>query len=246
MGDEPVSLTAIIEPANATDRSVTWSSNHPEIVSVSVEGGVITAVAPGQAVITAKTVDGGFENTCTVTVKDNVISLIGIAFEQEEYKVAVSGDPLTLVPVFTPANATDKTLWWESDDEDTATVEDGVVTAVAEGSTTIRAISNDGDHEAECTVNVGIGVESVRWLTSPVQAVTGESFRIDQRVVITPAEATNKKVTFRCSDETKLTIADPDAQGYVYVTPLGMGEVIITVKTDDGGHEAEMTVQIVK
>ena len=61
-----VQLTATVAPANATNKSVTWSSSNPSVATVS--GGVVTALAEGTAVITAETVDGGFTDTCTVTV----------------------------------------------------------------------------------------------------------------------------------------------------------------------------------
>ena len=59
-------LTATVTPANATNKAVTWTSSAPTVATVS--GGVVTALAEGTAVITVKTTDGGFTDTCTVTV----------------------------------------------------------------------------------------------------------------------------------------------------------------------------------
>ena len=67
------------------------------------------------------------------------------------------GLPVTLsVSSIEPANATDKTITWSSDDETIATVdENGVVVGAANGTTTIRATANDGSGvKASCTVNV--------------------------------------------------------------------------------------------
>ena len=61
-------LTATVAPANATDNSVTWSSSNEAIATV--EDGVVTAVAIGNATITVTTTDGGFTATCAVTVTD--------------------------------------------------------------------------------------------------------------------------------------------------------------------------------
>ncbi len=66
--DETVALTATVEPAEATNKAVTWTSNADSIASVSAEG-VVTAKAPGEATITATTADGSFTDTCVVTVK---------------------------------------------------------------------------------------------------------------------------------------------------------------------------------
>lgn len=63
---EMASLKATVEPEDATDPSVTWSSDNEGVVVV--EGGEITAVGAGTATITVKTEDGGFTATCDVTV----------------------------------------------------------------------------------------------------------------------------------------------------------------------------------
>ena len=60
-----VALTAKVQPDNATDKTVTWTSSNKAIATVA--DGVVTGVAAGQAVITAKA--GDKEATCTVTVK---------------------------------------------------------------------------------------------------------------------------------------------------------------------------------
>ena len=62
-----ITLTATIEPANATDKAVTWSSDAEGVATVD-ENGVVTGVAEGTAHITVTTHDGEFQATCTVTV----------------------------------------------------------------------------------------------------------------------------------------------------------------------------------
>ncbi|WP_308622400.1 Ig-like domain-containing protein [uncultured Enorma sp.] len=61
-------LTATVEPIDATNKKVTWSSSAPDVATVDASGNV-TAVAEGTATITATTVDGGKTATCTVTVE---------------------------------------------------------------------------------------------------------------------------------------------------------------------------------
>lgn len=63
---ETKTLTATVAPANATNKSVTWTSNNPSVATVI--DGVVTAVTAGNATITATTNDGGFTATCTITV----------------------------------------------------------------------------------------------------------------------------------------------------------------------------------
>jgi polygalacturonase/pectin methylesterase-like acyl-CoA thioesterase/uncharacterized protein YjdB len=60
-------LIATLSPAGATDRGVTWSSSDPAVATVDATGNV-RAVAPGQAVITVTSHDGGFTQVCAVRV----------------------------------------------------------------------------------------------------------------------------------------------------------------------------------
>jgi hypothetical protein len=64
---ETLTLDAAVEPAEATNQTVTWSTCDHLVVTVNTEG-ELTAVAPGTATITAVTDDGGFTATCTVTI----------------------------------------------------------------------------------------------------------------------------------------------------------------------------------
>ena len=61
------SLTATVTPSNATQPNVIWSSSNTAVATVDYKGKV-TAVAAGTATVTAKTYDGGYTATCSVTV----------------------------------------------------------------------------------------------------------------------------------------------------------------------------------
>jgi uncharacterized protein YjdB len=63
-------LVATVLPADAANKAVEWTSSAPTIVSVNPSTGLVTALAEGGATITAKTAEGGFEDTCTITVND--------------------------------------------------------------------------------------------------------------------------------------------------------------------------------
>jgi|GEM_PF-6441275 len=64
---ETKQLTASVMPANASDKAVIWSSSDTAVVDVD-SNGKVTGISNGTATITAKTVDGGFTDTCSVTV----------------------------------------------------------------------------------------------------------------------------------------------------------------------------------
>jgi alpha-tubulin suppressor-like RCC1 family protein len=61
-------LAATVEPPNAYNKSVTWSSSRPEVASVSATG-VVTGVGEGAATITATTADAAIQARCDVTVR---------------------------------------------------------------------------------------------------------------------------------------------------------------------------------
>ena len=65
---ETVTLIPTVLPAEATDKSVTWSSSNEAVATVT--DGVVTAVAAGEATITVTTTDGAKTATCAVTVAD--------------------------------------------------------------------------------------------------------------------------------------------------------------------------------
>ncbi len=236
IGDE-VTLQETVAPADATNKDVSWSSSNEAIATV--ENGVVTAIADGEAVIMVKTVDGGKEATCTITVSEDVVPVESVSLDETEIALAVGGEPFTLTPSVLPETATNKEVTWKSENSAVATVANGVVTAVAEGSTKIVVTTIDGEKTAECTVTVTVPVTGVSWRTNPVYAAVNEPFGLNQRVIIEPDNATNKSVVFSISDESTLTI---DADGMA--TAHKFGEAKITVTTVDGGYEAELTVII--
>ena len=64
--DETLQLTPVITPSNATNQEVTWETSNG---NCTVVGGLVTATAEGECVITCKTVDGNKSDTCNVTVQ---------------------------------------------------------------------------------------------------------------------------------------------------------------------------------
>lgn len=128
-------LSATVTPDDATDSLVTWSSSNSKVATVS-KAGLMTAVAEGTAVITAST-SSGHSATCNITVgpvKATAISL------NKTTAFANIGRTVQLTPSFTPANASTKHTTWTSSNTSVATVSSsGLVTAIAEGTTTITA-----------------------------------------------------------------------------------------------------------
>lgn len=77
-----ITLTATVEPADAVNKNVTWSSNNASVATVS--NGVVTGVATGNAKITVTTEDGSHTASCTVTVTTSLPPLLISDFENTD------------------------------------------------------------------------------------------------------------------------------------------------------------------
>ncbi len=144
------SLVATVSPQNATDKSVAWSSSNTTVATVS-SSGLVSAKAIGSTIITVTTNDGGKKATCSITVQKNKIAVESITLNKTELSL-VEGTSETLSATVKPDDATDKTITWKSANASIAIVENGVVTALAVGETTISASA--GEKTASCKVSV--------------------------------------------------------------------------------------------
>ena len=144
-------LKANVTPENATNKTVTWSSDNTAVATVDASGKV-TAVAPGTATITVTTADGGKTANCTVTVTQPVND---VTLDKTTMDLFV-GNGGTLTAKIQPDNASNKTVDWTTSNAGVATVDaNGKVTAVGAGKATITATAADGsEKKAACEVTV--------------------------------------------------------------------------------------------
>ncbi len=133
-------LAASVEPANATNKAVTWSSDNDAVASVS-DKGVVEAKTVGSATITATTQDGGHTATCSFTVTIEDVTLTSLSISPSETTLEVDKET-TLSLNFVPVTATHKEVKWSSNDPTIATVDEhGKVKGIAAGETTITVVS---------------------------------------------------------------------------------------------------------
>lgn len=146
-------------PEDTTDdRKVTYKTSNKAVATVTADiydnsRALITAVGEGTATITATV--GEKKATCLVTVEVPMLEA-----KLNKYEVSLfAGQKDKLMVQYAPMDTTDSTaVTWISDNEDIVTVENGTITAVSEGTTTIRAAIGPftGEEEAlTCTVTVG-------------------------------------------------------------------------------------------
>lgn len=226
-------LTAKLDPEDATDQTVTWSSSNKGVVTVD-ENGTLKAVAAGTAVITVKTTDGGFTASCTVTVKPQAVTEVQLDRQTVTMKV---GESIVLNATVLPETVVDKTVQWSSSAANVVKVENGKLTALAEGTATVTA--KCGDKSAVCTVTVQKGdipAESVTLDKTAIELAVNDSVKLTAAVL--PEETTVKTIQWSSSDETVASVA---ADGTV--TAHKEGAAIITAKCGEKSAWCSVTVK---
>ncbi|MBK1878491.1 Ig-like domain-containing protein [Pelagicoccus mobilis] len=173
-GIDTLQLSETVTPSDATNKNVVWSSSDTSVAVVDPNG-LVSSVAPGTAVVTATTNDGGFTDTAIITVA--AVSPSGVSVVPGMAEIAI-GQVLELTEVVAPANATNKDVTWSSADSSIATVDaDGAITGIALGSTTISATTVQGGH---------VGSSSV--LVSPTAPVPASTYQAEEYDAISDAQ----------------------------------------------------------
>jgi len=234
---DTVTLTATVAPANATDKSVTWSTSDAAVATVNANG-VVTTKKAGKVTITAtsngdKTKFGSIEITVSAaTVPVTSVTVAGDA------AMTVDGEQ-TLTATVAPANATDKTVTWKSSDATVATVDaNGKVVAKKAGEVTITATAGGVSGTLKITVSdkapTVIPVQSVT-VTGKQELVEGASTTLTATVA--PADATDKTVTWKSSDESVATV---DKDGVVTAKKAGT----VTITATAGGVSGTLDITV--
>ena len=239
---ESVTVTAIISPADATNKQVIWSSGSP---SIKVSNGTITTSfspdaptflingkrALGQFSITAATADGNKKAKCQVIVYAKTIAVTGIRLSETSIKLN-KGENRILKATVQPENATEKTVQWNSSDNSVATVDqNGTITATGGGAATISASA--GGVSASCSVEVYVPVTSIS-LSANLLSLAKGTFAV-LTATVSPEDAMDKNVQWNSDDPSVATV---DQNGRV--TAINDGRAKITASA--GGLTASCTV----
>ena len=228
---ESFELELVVLPENASNKTVTWTSSNPDVVTVDQQGR-ITGVGAGKAVITAEA--GDKTATCPVTV---TVAAQSIALNQTDIEMNV-GESTTLTATLLPEDCTSDIFWYSSD-SNVVSVENGVLTAHATGQATIHA-AVDGVPDAVCTVTVtdssNIPVDYLGLNYSHLYLTTGDVRSLSVKVF--PENATNRTVTWTSSDSNIVTVTESGS-----VTAVGAGEASIVATVDGKSVSLDVTVK---
>ncbi len=221
-------IVATVVPADATNKNVSWRSDNAGIVTV--ENGVVTAVAEGQTTVRIFTEEGNFTTECKVTVvksggSNPSVTVTGVKLSQNKLTLK-KDDSFTLVATVEPNNASNKAVTWSSDNTAVATVSDaGLVEAKTVGTATITVTTQDGGFTATCEVTVtaeDVVLTGLRLSPSETRLKVGGEATLN--VTYEPAGATQREVTWSTSDAAIVTV---DEHGKVKA--IAAGEATITV-----------------
>lgn len=228
-------LTAAVEPEEATDRTVRWTAVPDGIVSV--ENGTVTALNAGTATVRAESVSNpGVYDECEVTVISPVTQ---ITLNHSVYPAASGtfevGLDFVLSATVTPGDATDKRLKWSVSPENIVSLDaaTGTVTALKAGTATVTVSAADGfGASASCVVTVSPATAAVTKIVLNRESVNlykGKSYRLTASVE--PPNAAVKTVTWSLEGgDGAATISD---DGLLSVNS-NAGTAMFTVKATAG------------
>ncbi len=228
-GDE-ATLIATVLPADATDPTVVWTTSDASVVTV--DRGLISALAAGNAIVTATA--GNFSAECEVTVIAKEIPVVypqSITLSETAMTVDY-GETIALTATVEPDDATDKSVSWSV--SDTAVLEateiPGEYKAVGGGVAKVTATTVNG-LTAVCEVTVYRKVEEILLMPDAIDVVEGSSVTVTAEIL--PVDATDKVLTWTVEDSDVATIEASSEAGCV-IHIAGEGSTVLTVTCSDG------------
>lgn len=147
---DTLKLTATINPSNADNKNVKWTSSDPSVATVDSNGNV-KGIKTGIATITVTTEDKAKTAICTVNVVSNKVT--GITLDKTNYILHI-GDSLAITPTITPSTATNTNYIVTSSNSDVVSVKDNIITANNIGEATLTFKTEDGGFTVEAKVTV--------------------------------------------------------------------------------------------
>lgn len=150
-------LSATVGPEDATDKSVSWSSDNS---AVKVDANGLVSIEkqklPVTATITATSNDNpALTDSITVTFVKAYVHVTGVTLNASEVTMGGVGSTYKLTATVNPTDAQNQNVTWTSDNPDVVTVsENGTLTAVAMGDAMVTVTTAEGSYTASCTVKV--------------------------------------------------------------------------------------------
>ena len=233
--DDPVSVDLSLAPDGLDKASITWESSDVTVAKVDGDSttmsgsahAMITPIGAGDAEITVSSKNGQTAK-CAISVREPIFAE-SITLGLDNPTELIIGDTKNLEAEVKPANADDATLTYESSAPDIVSVdEDGNITAVKSGSSTIKAVASNGVN-AQCKIDVREPI--------PVQRIELSEKELDIYMktgaqsltcTILPKDADDKEITWESSDSNVARVSEGK------ITAVKEGTATITASSSNG------------
>ncbi|WEK55043.1 MAG: Ig-like domain-containing protein [Candidatus Cohnella colombiensis] len=239
-------MSAAALPANANDKSITWSVVNGTGSATISPLGLLTAVANGEVTVIATANDGsGVTGSTPITIsgQPTAVASIAVKGQGDAATITTHGGTLQMSADVSPSDADDKTITWSVvNGTGSATISpSGMLTAVANGTVTVIATANDG---SSVTGSTTITISGQIVLVNSV-SVTGaggatiiatKDGTLQISATVLPANATNKLVSWTVvnTDNSVTDLATINSVGLLSAVKDGTVKVVATA--NDGSN----------
>ena len=233
-----IQLAAKVLPTSASHKRLKWSSSDESVAKVDNKG-LVRTKGIGDAVITAT--NEAEPHIFSSVVVHSVKPIKSLRFEQTVYDTGV-GEQIQLVPVIEPEDASHTKLKYTARNRQVCTVdENGLVTTLHGGITTITATTTDGtNRSAEATLRSIVPVEGAYFEQKSVRVDLGSHTFAHAKLL--PLDATVRDMTWVSSDPEIASVSGTDNR--VRIVGNKWGRCIVTGTTEQGGYTASIAVNV--
>lgn len=247
-GKQTIDLAADVEPENATDKAVGWTSSKPDVATVD-DGGTVTVLSTGDTVITATAKDGsGTSDSVTLKVTAPKIPVSEITIRpQGGATILLTGKTLQFEKKVAPEGATDPSVTWSTSDSAVATVDqNGLVTGVAKGDVEIIATAKDGSGvKGTCPLKIWKPVTQIT-ITPQNETAEGKGQAVRFTAALEPSDASETGIRWSVAnaDGSQTDIATIDEDGTVHTLKSGTVTVTASPKDSHAGASVAQTATL--
>lgn len=219
-------LTTQVLPNEALNKNVTYTSDNTDIATVDANG-LVYGLAVGNVRITARSVDGGYEDFVTLSVINPVTSIV-----LSETEAVTAQNYYQIRYTVYPANASNKNVTFEVDDPSIATVSaTGQVAFNRTGTVNVTVTTVDGSYSQSMSITYTDGyAQDIKIEQMTYSGTLGDSVFVNYTTI--PENLYNTEVTFHSDNE---DVAYIDESGYLHMT--GGGNTIIHVRVNKNANE---------
>ena len=251
---ESVTVEATVTPETAVNKEVKWSIANTAIATVS--NGVVTGVAAGETELTVTTADGGHTTTIPVKVVTEKVPVVNVLMDYPSQ--ILEGEEGFISVLVMPLNATNRnvtitlsdpevlSIKYKGPNTDVPQADDYTIKGLKPGTCTIKAVSDEGGFERECTITVRpiIKVSSITIGAQATKIGIGEVTYLNAN--LQPERPDEDGIEWSSSNPGIATVEDSAVKHGAKVTGVAAGKATITATAKDGsGVKGSIEIEVV-